>query len=49
MGCLVYAAQQLFVGKTLIETIILDLLLPVLVGISVYAALLHSAKLLRRS
>ncbi len=49
MGGLVYAAQQLFAGETLTETILLDLLLPVLVGISVYAALLHSAKLLRRS
>lgn len=49
MGGLVYAAQQLFAGETKFETAILDLLLPMLVGVSVYAALLRSVIRFTRS
>lgn len=48
MGGLVYTAQRIYAGETLAETVLLDLLLPVLLGIGAYAALLHSAGLLRR-
>ncbi len=44
MGALVYGAQQLFTGQTLTEKVLLDLLLPILLGAGVYTALLRASK-----
>lgn len=48
MGGLVYASQWFFAGESLTEAILLDLLLPMMVGVGAYAGLLRSARLLRR-
>ncbi|MHC4851059.1 MAG: murein biosynthesis integral membrane protein MurJ [Planctomycetota bacterium] len=48
MGALVYITQQLFDADGLVQKIILDLLLPVLVGIGTYAGFLHFLKVLRQ-
>ncbi len=49
MGLLVYVAQRLFDGDTLVQQILLDLLLPVLVGTSTYAGLLRFLGVTRSS
>ncbi|MHC4514401.1 MAG: hypothetical protein ACYS5W_11945, partial [Planctomycetota bacterium] len=48
MGALVYITQQLFDADGLVQKILLDLLLPVLVGIGTYAGFLHFLKVLRQ-
>ena len=49
MGVLVYIAQQLFDADTLVQQILLDLLLPVLVGTSTYAGFLRVLGVTRSS